>query len=158
MEFRQAMSGDAEAIFQLIVRRVEWMEQKGLRQWNQNGYLEAYPLDYFHQHIGDFWVAIQGKRIVAAAALLDQDENWPADQPAFYLHNLVSDPDCSGAGGALLDFVEALARRQGKVALRLDSDINNRQLGQYYEKRGFLPQGQCSDGPYYTGIMREKAL
>ena len=158
MEFRQAMSGDAEAIFQLIVRRVEWMEQKGLRQWNQNGYLEAYPLDYFQQHIGDFWVAIQGKRIVAAAALLDQDENWPADQPAFYLHNLVSDPDCSGAGGAPLDFVEALARRQGKVALRLDSDINNRQLGQYYEKRGFLPQGQCSDGPYYTGIMREKAL
>lgn len=156
--FRPARPGDAEAIFGLVLRRVEWMDQKGLRQWNENGYLEAFPLEYFRQKIGDFWVAEEGQAVAAAVALWDQDDNWPADKPAFYLHKLVSDPARPGAGGALLDFVERLARQKGMAALRLDSDANNRALGQYYERRGFLPRGQCSDGPYYTGIMREKAL
>ncbi len=156
--FRQPKPEEAEQIFQLVVRRVEWMGQKGLRQWNCNGYLEAYPLEYYRQEIGRFWVALREEAIVAAAAIFDQDDNWEPDKPAFYLHNLVSDPACPGAGGALLEFLELLARQKGMAALRLDSDESNWELGQYYERRGFLPQGRCSDGPYYAGILREKAL
>lgn len=156
--FRQAEPGEEEAIVRLVLRRVEWMARKGLHQWNENGYLEAYPLAYYRQKIGCFWVAVEEGRVAAAVAVFHRDENWPQDKTAFYLHHLVADPAIPGAGGALLDFVERLARSQGIAALRLDSDVNNRQLGDYYQRRGFLPQGRCSDGPYYAGILREKNL
>ena len=156
--FRQAEPGEEEAIFRLVVRRVEWMDQKGLHQWNESNYLEAYPLEYYRQEIGKFYVVLAEGAVAAAVAVFRQDGRWEPDKPALYLHNLVADPAVPGAGGALLDFVEQLARRQGIAALRLDSDINNRQLGDYYQRRGFLPRGQCQDGPYYTGIKREKVL
>ncbi|NCE63617.1 GNAT family N-acetyltransferase [Pseudoflavonifractor sp. 524-17] len=157
MVFRQGTAGDAAAVFALMKKRVRWMEQKGLRQWNENGYLAAYPEDYYARHMAQFLVAVQEEKIMAAAALFDRDENWDGDRPALYLHHFVSDPDCPGAGDALLRQAEALAQVRGIHALRLDSDIDNRALGAYYESRGYLPRGTCTDGPY-VGIKREKIL
>lgn len=157
MVFRQGAAGDAPAVFALMKKRVRWMEQKGLRQWNANGYLAAYPEDYYARHITRFLVAAREGTIVAAAALFDRDENWEGDRPALYLHHFVSDPDCPGAGDALLRQAEALALARGIHALRLDCDRNNDALSAYYERRGYRPRGTCTDGPY-VGIKREKIL
>ena len=40
---------------------------------------------------------------------------------------------------------------------RLDSAVDNDALTQYYESQGFLPVGECEDGPY-RGILRQKKL
>ena len=39
---RRAEPGELDAAYGLILERVAWMDRVGLRQWNNNGYLEAY--------------------------------------------------------------------------------------------------------------------
>lgn len=45
--FCEAVAEDLDAVWQLIVDRVEWMDKKGIRQWNVTNYLEAFPKEYY---------------------------------------------------------------------------------------------------------------
>lgn len=99
------------------------------------------------------------ERIAGAVVLLSAEDRWPDGQSAsaFYLHNLVTDPDVKGAGRELLRESEALALRQQKQFLRLDCSIYSVFLNHYYESAGFHLAGRCKEGPY-EGSLREKAL
>ena len=50
-----------------------------------------------------------------------------------------------------------LARRRGKVYLRLDCTVNNGPLNRYYEEQGYVFAGTCDDGAY-GGNLRQKRV
>ena len=113
---------------------MNWMDEKGIRQWNVTDYLAAYPKSYYQeqQTIGNLYVLV-------------------------FIHNLVTDPKYRGAGKQLLSEIEKLAVRCGKQFVRLDCAVDNVFLNRYYESFGYKLSGTCIDG-VYAGNRREKRL
>ncbi len=73
-----------------------------------------------------------------------------------YIHNFVSGIGAGGAGARFIESAGEYARRLGKEYLRLDSAENNAALSAYYERQGFLPAGECTDGPLSRRSAAEK--
>ncbi len=83
-------------MFRLIMGRVAWMDEVGIRQWNVTKYDECYPESYYREHAAagrifcledtEFDAGNAGcagdtdcadGRIVAVGLLLEEDERWP---------------------------------------------------------------------------------
>lgn len=158
--FRLAAVGDIDDVFSLFEKRVDWMNQQNIHQWNDTDYLNAYPKSYYirQQELGNLYV-LADSHVVGAVVLLQSDDRWTdrAGSPAYYVHNLVTDPSVGGAGRELLAQAEQLAVQHGKRFMRLDCAVDNAFLNDYYESMGYLPAGICEDG-LYKGNRREKAL
>lgn len=157
--FRLASQQEIPQVFALIMRRVAWMDQVGIRQWNTTRYDERYPLHYYEQRrlLEELFVLEDGERILCVGALFHEDERWPDPESAYYLHHLASDVDAKGTGSIFLQEAEAYTASQGKRYLRLDSAVGNRVLEEYYTSRGYVEAGRCRDG-LYEGILRQKQL
>lgn len=159
--FERAGEAWIDPVMELLGKRVKWMDEAGIRQWNTTAYLTVYPRSCFEEYVRKGWLYVlkdENGRLAAAAALLERDPRWPekSDQ-AFYVHHLASDPAFKGAGDLFLRESEALARRTGKEYIRLDCDTENAFLNRYYESRGYAEEGRCIDGPY-AGIRRSKKI
>lgn len=159
--FRQATKMEISAIFDLIMSRVAWMDQVGIRQWNTTKYDQRYPMDYYEQRrlMEELFVLEDGKtgKLLCVGALFHDDERWPDPESAYYLHHLASALDAKGAGSIFLQQAEAYAASQGKQYLRLDSAVGNKTLEAYYTSRGYVEAGFCKDG-LYEGVLRQKRL
>lgn len=151
---------EARDVFSLVTSRIAWMDAQGLVSWNTTYYLERYPLSYFETMAGEgtlYGLLGPDGRILSAGVLLREDERWPDDAEAVYLHNFVSAADAPGAGSAFLEKAERQAAENGIVRFRLDVADGNAVMNRYYESRGYVAKGTCSEGPY-QGILREKCL
>ena len=158
--FRQLNETEAAAAFAMVQARMRWMDAQGIRHWNIWDYDKYYPLSYYESRAreGALWGLTDPAGTLASfAVLLEQDENWPDDAPALYVHTLVSAVEAKGAGRALLQEAEGMARRMGKTWLRLDSARENGPLTRLYRDFGFHDAGTCTEGPY-RGILRQKRL
>ena len=161
--FRPARADEVPAVFELIMARVRWMDEAGIRQWNVTDYAACYPPAHYEaaRRRGDLFVLTDDAGIAACAVLRQDDERWPegmqAAEPAFYLHHLASRIGAKGAGCIFLQMAEEYALARGKTRFRLDSADDNAFLADYYAARGYLPVGTCVDG-LYRGILREKIL
>ena len=98
---RPASSEEAPALFELILRRIAWMEKRGIRQWDRAVYLAYYPLSYFIERARNgelygLWGPDGSPRVMAV--LLERDSRWPDGGNALYVHNLAADPAVPGAG------------------------------------------------------------
>lgn len=159
--FRPASGCEVYPVFELVKKRVQWMDEKGIRQWNVTGYLEAYPVSYYEerQKEGQLYILLSGSTVCGAAVLSEEDDRWQdrAEDTALYVHNLVTDATISSAGRQLLAEAEQLAKKQGKRYVRLDCAIDNAFLNRYYASQGFQLAGLCRDGPY-QGNRREKEI
>lgn len=158
----RARPEDVRDTFSLYERRVEWMEKKGIRHWNVNGYLDIHNLSYFRaqQKLGNLYVLKDGDgRIIGAGVLLEVDPRWPDgdDMAAYYVHNFVADPMSKGAGKILLHKVEDMAAVKDKAFVRLDCSAANEVLNCYYDELGFLVAGVVNSG-FYVGYLREKRV
>ena len=151
---RPAVAGDIDAVFALFEKRVDWMNEQNIHQWNDTDYLNAYPKSYYiqQQELGNLYVLADNTdgAVTGAVVLLQSDDRWldRAGSPAYYVHNLVTDSSVKGTGRALLAQAERLAAEHGKRFMRLDCAADNAFLNGYYEKMGYLPAGTCEDGPY----------
>lgn len=177
--FRRISEDEVEAVRALIHERIDWMNEKGLHQWNETHYDERFPLSYFQGeqqkgHVYGLFEKATGQ-IVCAGVMLEEDFrwtdsaparnlnnseedfHWPDSVPALYLHNLASSTRKKGSGGLFVEFAEMEARLQGMKYLRLDSAVGNEKLTVFYESRGYMPKGYCQHGLYH-GILREKEL
>ena len=158
--FRQAKKEEIPAVFDLIMGRVAWMDQVGIRQWNTTKYDQRYPLSYYeHRRQMEelFVLTDEAGQILAVGALLHEDERWPVQASAYYLHHLASRVDAKGAGSIFLQKAEDYTARMGKRYLRLDSAVGNYNLEQFYASQGYVAAGFCKDG-LYEGILRQKKL
>lgn len=160
--FRPIRRCEIAKAFEIVLKRIRWMDANGIRQWNVTDYAEVYPIAYYEECFenGELFVLADDKEILCIGVLKDSDAYWAKHNDsvdALYLHNLASEPDAKGAGSRFLAYAEAHARKCGKRCFRLDSAEDNPALAQFYGKRGYAPVGRCVDGPY-VGILREKKL
>lgn len=165
MMFRRARLQDVDAIMTLVQYRIDWMNVVGLHQWNETDYFGRYPRSYWEKNINYFIVGEKEGRVVVAIALYTDDVRWTRDGEytggltgnAYYLHHLVTDPACKGAGKKMMLYVEQYAIEHQILLLRLDSAVGNLSLEKYYTDLGYTPCGTCHDQLYH-GVLREKEL
>ena len=161
MQLKQADASHLEAFYELIRRRIVWMEENGIRQWNVTDYWGVYPEDYYarQQEQGRLYILENEGRLLAAGVVFEEDPRWEnsGDVPAWYLHHFAAFPEVRGAGVLFLRELERQARELGKQRLRLDCAVDNPRLNRYYEELGYAVCGSCVDG-VYEGITREKIL
>ena len=165
MTFRKARLQDVDAIMGRVQLRIDWMNATGLHPWNETDYFGRYPRSYWEKNNGCFLVGEERGRVVVAIALYDVDVRWTRDGEytgalageAYYLHHLVTDPACKGAGKKMMLYVEQYAIEHHIPLLRLDSAVGNLALENYYTALGYTPCGTCHDRLYH-GVLREKRV
>lgn len=157
MNIRKAVPEDVGAILDLIRRRIRWMDEFGLDHWNRVDYFGIYPERYYEENIASFLVAEQAGRLIGALALYDHDSVWNDRTPARYVHNFVSDIDCPGTGAALLRFAEQMTLTRGIRLMRMDTNLKDHKLSEYYEEKGYRTRGIVHRG-LFLGVKREKRL
>lgn len=157
MNIRKAVPEDVGAILDLIRRRIRWMDEIGLDHWNRVDYFGIYPERYYEENIASFLVAEQAGRLIGALALYDHDSVWNDRTPARYVHNFVSDIDCPGTGAALLRFAEQMTLTRGIRLMRMDTNLKDHKLSEYYEEKGYRTRGIVHRG-LFLGVKREKRL
>ena len=160
--FRPLRVREVGQMFDLIMSRVAWMDEVGIRQWNVTKYDECYPMSYYEEHARAGRIMIledaQTAELLAVGLLKEEDERWADDgEPAFYLHHFATKIGHKGIGREYIHRAEAYAKMRGKHYFRLDSAIDNENLTKYYTNLGYEPCGTCVDG-LYTGILRQKSL
>lgn len=160
--FTTATIADIPAVRDLIQKRIQWMDEVGIEQWNKSNYWAVYPVEYFEAKVraGELRVLRRQdeERIIGAVVLIDEDDFWAGDTlPAYYIHNLVTAMDARGAGGIIVSLCEELVRERGCDRLRLDCTKGSEFLNRYYEERGYTVVGELTAGAY-CGIKREKLL
>lgn len=157
--FRKATKEEIPVMFEIIGERVKWMDKVGIKQWNTTNYAEVYPLSYFEEkrQNDECFVLEEKGKILAVAVLLKQDARWKNKASALYLHNFASRIEYKGIGSIFLEFAEEYTKNLGYEYMRLDSDIDNKPLEEYYTVRGYKAVGSCVDG-LYKGTLREKKL
>ena len=156
----QAAPGEAEKAMALIRSRVAWMDRRDIDQWNRSGYLDHYPLEFFRQEarLGRLYFLRDGAgEETACAVLLEEDERWPDDPPALYIHSLAGAVGRPGAGEQMLLRCMELARARGKAYVRLDCPMANGPLNAYYEGLGFRLAGSVNED-WYVGNLRQYRL
>lgn len=160
--FRPLAREEIPAMLDLIHRRIAWMDEVGIRQWNVTDYDGVYPPEYYEAcwQRGELFALTDARDgIVCVGCLKTADDRWPDGHTAsaLYLHHLAADLSHKGAGHAFLQAAETHAARNSYTFLRLDSSIDNPALTRWYESQGYLPAGRCVDG-LYEGILRQKAV
>lgn len=160
-DFRLAKNNEIDTIFSLYKKRVHWMDKAGIQQWNVTKYLEVYPISYYaeRQRLGELYVLSKEDVIIGAVVLLQNDEGWLkiVASPAYYVHNLVTEPSVKGVGKIILFEAEKMAISRGIQFMRLDCAVDNKFLNEYYDSMGYKIVGRCKEG-VYIGNKREKEI
>ena len=47
--FREIEKDEIPQMFNLILERIKWMDEKGIKQWNVTKYDEVYPQSYYEE-------------------------------------------------------------------------------------------------------------
>ncbi len=150
---------DAETLFEIIKRRVEWMDEKGIDQWNNHDYLNVFPFEYYIKKAdeGKLCVYKEDGKVVCGAVLEESDMRWDDGEKAIYVHNFAADEGHPGAGRKTLEAIIVLAKESGCRFVRLDCDVENVKLNSYYDSFGFYSLDRFTEGPY-RGIKKQKEL
>ncbi|ORX76824.1 hypothetical protein BCR32DRAFT_329171 [Anaeromyces robustus] len=161
--FRKIKKEEVSTLFNLILSRMKWMDEKNIDQWNTDHYDKRFPQSYYEeeQQQGNLYVLVDAisNEILSGAVLLEEDERWGDDnEPSLYIHNLVSNVNNPGIGRIFLEYIENYAKSKGKIFLRLDSPVKNPKLGEIYEKQGFVPTGDFCILERYKGVLRQKII
>lgn len=154
---------DVPQVYEIIKKRVSWMSDNGIQQWNTTDYLNVYPPSYFedHQKHGRLYKMsnMDTDKILGVMVLLDYDARWDGyeSSDSYFVHNFATDPVVKGIGSLMLEEAEKLSILNEKKFLRLDCPEHNIFLNDYYETRSYQKVGSCIDGAY-RGTLREKKI
>lgn len=159
MKLELASSNDIDNIILLIKKRINWMNEKNIKQWNTTNYLDFYNNEYFTSKVenNELYVIKHSEKILGAVVLLSNDPGWNDNNKAIYVHNLVSDIESKNIGKTILINVEKIAKQKNISFIRLDCQIDNIRLNEYYEDLGYKIVGTCNEGKY-KGNKREKKI
>ena len=158
MTIQKATPSQLSAILNILQQRIDWMDRKGLYQWNKTDYMGVYPPEYFLNLIQnqEVFVACDGEQVLGVMALFANDPRWEKPGTAFYVHHLATALNIPGLGKTMLTFAEEYAKAQEKDYLRLDCQQVNLPLNRYYEALGYVHCGICVDGEYVGNLMEKK--
>lgn len=156
-EMRQAEETQVLQFIQVIQERIDWMESRGMNQWNDEEYLDIYSEEYFRAQAraGHLFFLMKVGNVMGVAALLEKDDRWEdGSREYFYIHHLATRTDTPGAGTAFLDLIADYAGKQGKRGIRLDCQLGNEPLNCFYERNGYVTVGEPFTEGTYKGIRK----
>ena len=157
-EMRQVEETQIPEFIQVIQERIDWMESRGMKQWNDEEYLDFYSEEYFRAQAraGHLFFLIKEGKAAGVTALLEEDDRWEDGSREYFL--------CSSSGFqnrnsrswfcAFLELIEDYARKQGKRGIRLDCQLGNEPLNRFYERNGYVTVGEPFTAGGYTGIRK----
>lgn len=142
--FSRASQEEAKLVFDLVVARMKWMDEKKIQHWNVWEYDKIFPLSYYEK--SPLFV-LKKKDEVLCGCVLEEKED------SLYISHLVSKVH-SGCGSLCMKKIEEYAKNKGFSSLRLDSSPS---LTSYYKSFGFQTVDSICDGPY-RGVVQEKKI
>lgn len=160
---RSARPEEVDEVFSLYEKRVRWMDEKGIRQWNDTDYLNAYPADYYRE--------MRAKDCLYVLTDVAR-QNHRRGGAAFGGRALggVRERACVLRAQSRDGFLRVGARvgrcspprrrwgrRTASAICGWDCAVDSAFLNGYYESLGYRAAGQCEDGPY-VGVKRQKEL
>ncbi|MEG0283191.1 MAG: GNAT family N-acetyltransferase [Erysipelotrichales bacterium] len=145
-----AVVEELDKVIELFDKRISWMKDNNINQWNSRKYLEIYDYNYFLELINnkELYIAYDEDTIVGSLAILKQANRWQDSVPALYIHHFVSAIDVPNVGRELIDFVVSAAKDSNIDTVRLDCQKNNRELNNYYVNKGFYYVDSFVEGDY----------
>jgi ribosomal protein S18 acetylase RimI-like enzyme len=137
------------------------MTSEGVLQWN-----DVYPnKEAFQKDVerGELFVLISDAAPIGCITISSEkdieynDVDWlTKDDCHYYIHRLAIDPEFQKLGYAkkLMDFAEALAKKNNITSIRLDTFSKNQRNQKFYEARGYKRVGTIffpkqSESPFY---------
>jgi ribosomal protein S18 acetylase RimI-like enzyme len=158
---QRARDGDAAVLFALREAAARWQVSHGIVQWLPG---EVSAEEFSAQIAAGEWVVLRdAEGVRAAGRLLWVDRAVWGDHPddAGYVHGLMIDRDCAGAGlgRRLLDLIAERVRNEGRPFLRLDCVVGNQRLRDYYRDLGFREVGRREfESRWAPVVLLERAL
>ena len=168
MQLRSATANDMNAVYAIFHDAIDTMNQEGIPQWD-----DVYPnpaiLDDDLAN-GELFVTELDDGTVAAAVVLNNVCNddcradyeaaaWQGPSPYVLVHRLCVSPHVQnkGVGRTTMLAVEAWARTNGYVAIRLDAFSHNPYALRMYDRLGYQKRGEATwrKGLFY---LMEKQL
>lgn len=146
-------------VIDIISQRIQWMDEKGMKQWNQGDYLSFYSSDYFLKHLQkqEILGMKDDGQIIGIVGFFHDDERWDHDDAYMYLHHLATLPSYHGVGALFVKACEDIAKQMGKRGIRLDCQKGNDAIHRFYDDMGYISKGEFTSGEY-IGIRKEKLL
>ena len=78
--FEPAQPEDMEAVFGLIDARIQWMEERGIDQWDRQIYWEVFPRQYYEEARKQHRLFVLRQShdcaVAGAVVLTDSDPRW----------------------------------------------------------------------------------
>lgn len=145
---RFARPEDLPALWPMVCRAVEKMNEEGNRQWGPD-----YPTRaHFEGDIsrGELLAAYSPEgRIVGVVCATTapeasyEDVPWTMTGPALVIHRMVVDPEARrlGVASALMECAEDWARAQGARTAHVDTYTHNEKMQTFFLSRGFVQRG-----------------
>lgn len=156
-EMKQTEESQIPEFIQILQERIDWMDQIGLKQWNDEEYLDVYSEEYFRAQArsGCLFFLMKDGKTAGVAALMEEDDRWEdGSREYFYIHHLATRTGMPGAGTAFLRLIKEYARTYGKKGIRLDCQLGNEPLNGFYEANGYVTAGESFMEGTYTGIRK----
>ena len=150
---RQATTGDAPIVEEMLLEAARWVDALGVVMWEE-GELDRARIER-EIEARQFVVAETGGAVAGVIRFQLEDALfWPDLPPgqSAFVHRLVVRRAFKGTGvsQALLEWAVDRARALGREALRLDCDADRPKLRRLYEDFGFVLHSYRQVGPYYV--------
>ncbi len=154
---RRARPEDVERAAAILEEAAGWLRSRGIEQWPARFQREVIADDI---RCRDCYLAWEGAEPVGTFCLQDADQQMWGDRPpdALYLHRLAVRRSHAGLGRELLAWAERATAEAGKRYVRLDCWAANPGLRAYYERAGYVHQGEKWLSGGFTASLYEKAV
>lgn len=149
LEVKLATADEIDQIIALIGELSDWLKTKGISQWS-----DSFPRAWLEAEIAneELFVHEENGRVVASLALKKRaDEVWDfSNDNAIYLSRLAvcRGKNGRGLGQELVAWAEREVSHRGVPLMRLECDVRNSFLQEYYKRLGYEFQGNKFFAPY----------
>lgn len=135
-EVKRASESDVQILADILTEASKRKTEYGDFAWGTEPYLRKEVLHYINAD--PTYLFYIDKKEVATISFSKQDELWDKqNDDALYIHRLAVINGYEGLGAEIIEWAKSLARQEDIKYLRLDCDIENKKLCNYYERLGF---------------------
>ncbi len=165
MEYRKAIAGDVERIWQILQDAIARRKADGSTQW-QDGYPNPATIKKDIDK-GYGYVFLESGIIVGYAAIIFDKEpayetiegNWLTKEPYVGVHRVAVAREATGKGvaTAIMKAVETIALQNGVYSIKVDTNFDNIAMLKILDRLGYTYCGEV----YFRGTPRrayEKVL
>ncbi len=155
MEMTPAVEADIEPVLNTINAISSWLKNKGIHQWS-----DAFPRTWIEGEIsrGELFVHRDYDEVAASLVLsFTAGDMWgQSEGAAIYIHRVAVNRAYTGRqlGRAIIAWAEREAHHKGIPLLRLECDLRNEILQDYYKSLGFQDKGTVHHAGYNMDFAR----